>query len=275
MKHRLLAAALTIGLAIGAYGELPLKPLNLPAGAHHPVLSPDGTTLLYSTDTHDGLKAMNMATGETSLIDAGAAAGFNPVFTTDSRTVYYRTAEMKDNLLYRDVRSYSFDTRNMHKVSPMSRDKVDMAAFRGGNYAVDDYNTIRVSLDGKEVSVNPIADSHSYLWASLSADNKQLLFSEPFKGVFIADADGSNARRLLRKGDNPTWAGEHTIVAIITHDDGYVVLDSRLVAVDTRSGEITYLTPEDMLVGEATAAGDGTVVVADVTGNMFIFNLND
>lgn len=270
-----MAAVVAVGFSIGAYGVQPYAALNLPQGAHHPVLSPDGNIILFSADTHDGLKAYDISTGEVTTIDEAAAAGYQPVFSADGATVYYRTSKIDDGLLYRDVRSFSFADGRQHCLAPHSRDNVNVSSLSGSDFAVADYNCIRVHSKGVESVVSPLSDSHSYLWASLSPDGTKILFTEPFKGVFIANADGTDARRVMRRGDNPAWAGNGTVVAVITHDDGYVVLDSRLVAVDVATGNVTALTDDTLMVGEATAAPDGKVVFSDIKGNMFIFNLND
>lgn len=264
-----------IGFVFGAFGATPFTALQLPQGAHHPVLSPDGATLLFSADNHCGLKALDLVDGKISIIDSDAAAGFQPVFSTDGNTVYYRTAETRDGLLYRDLRSYSFVNGKSKRLAAPTRKDIDIASMAHDDFAVADYREIRVRRGATENRISPLADSHSYLWASLSADGSKVLFTEPFKGVYISNADGSEPKRLLAKGDFASWAGDNTIIAVVTHDDGYVVTDSKLVAVDISTGSVTVLTPDDMLVGEASAALDGTVVFSDIEGNMFIFNTND
>ncbi len=91
----------------------------------------------------------------------------------------------------------------------------------------------------------------------------------------MADADGSNPHKVLAKGDFPAWASNNAIVAVVTHDDGYVVLDSSLVLVNIATGISRTLTSDDVKVGEATASANGTVVFTDLAGQMFIFNLNE
>ena len=261
MKIRLLAAAIACS-ALPALAIVPYMPLTLPQGAHHPVLSPDGGTLLFSTDSHTGLNAISLTNGKITVVDEA-------VFSTDGKTVYYRTAEINDGLMYRDVRSYNLAERKGRRLAQPTRDKVQLSDYAGGEYAEADYKTIRVVKDGKETRVNPLADSHSYLWASLSPDGTRLIFSEPFQGVFVCNADGTEPHRLLKKGDYPAWAGDNTIIAVISHDDGYQILDSRLVTVDTRTGNTTDITAPDMLVSEATASYNGKVVFSDINGRMY------
>lgn len=271
MKRHIIVA-LTVGLTLGAYAFTPPTPLTgVPAGAHHPVLSPDGSRLLFSTDVHTGLKAMDMATGTITTIDDAAAAGFAPVFSTDGSKVVYRTAELIDGLVYRDVRSYDFATRQGRRLAGATRAEVDINAEVRSAYAYSNHATIRVNLGGTAADIAPLADAHSYLWASLSPDGSHLLFCEPFSGVYVANADGTDARRIMRPGDYPCWAGNGTIVAAVSHDDGYQVTDSKLVAVDLATLAVTDLTDERQVVSEVTAAADGSAVVfADIEGNMFI-----
>lgn len=275
MKTRIITLLGAMGVALTTLAAVPATRLELPAGAHHPVLSPDGSRLLFSTDSHTGLSALDLDSGDITVLDEGASAGFQPVFSTDGSTVFYRTAELRDGLLYRDVRSYSFNEGRSRRLAAPTRDAVDMASYGRADFAVADYRRLRVRIDGVEKQLNPLPDSHSYLWASLSTDSKRLLFTEPFTGVYVSDPDGNNPVQLLDKGDFACWAGEHTVIAVVTHDDGYVVTDSKLVAVDTLTGTVEALTDADTIVGEATAGADGTVVYTDIEGNMFIFNLND
>lgn len=270
-----MAAALAVGLTFGAYAASPARALMLPEGAHHPVLSPDGSRLLFSTDIHTGLNSLDLATGNVSVIDDAAAAGFEPVFTTDGSTVLYRTSKIDDGLMYRDVRSFSFTDKASRRIADYSREKVSLPAMAlaGTNYAYADYKTIKVCINGVESDLDPIADSHSYLWSSLSADGKRLLFTEPFKGVFVANNDGTMPVRILANAAFASWAGDDTVVAVVAHDDGYVITDSRLVAVNISTGKVTDLTTPEIIVGEATASTDGKVVFTDINGKMFIINL--
>lgn len=247
--------------------------IDVEAGAFHPVLSPDGSTLLYSTVDHHGLKAMNLAQGTVSVIDTEAAAGFNPVFSADGSRVFYRTASLVDGLVYRDVRSCEPGGSPMRVAEP-SRGDVNLQALGANTYAYADYRDIKVAVNGRETAVSPLEDAHSYLWASLSPDGSMMSFSEPFMGVYISSPDGTSARKVLDKGDYVAWAGPSTIIAVVSKDDGYVTTESRLVAVNVNTGITSVLTPADMKVGEATASAGGIVVFSDINGNMYKLDLN-
>lgn len=266
----------TLALAAGSLAAWAGQPqrLDVEAGAFHPVLSPDGSVLLYSTVDHTGLKALDLTDGHITVIDEAPSAGFQPVFSTDGHTVYYRTASTMDGLLYRDIRSYDFSTARSTQLAKPSRRHDNLGSIAAESYACSDFSTIEVYLDGRLTNVSPVEDAHSYLWASLSPDATQLAFSEPFQGVFVSKSDGTAPRRILEKGDYVNWAGPSTLIAVVSHDDGYVILDSRLVAVNINTGIVRWLTPEDVKVSEATASASGMVVYSDLDGNLFTLDIN-
>ncbi len=138
--------------------------------------------------------------------------------------------------------------------------------------ATADYRTIRIT-DGKFTrEISPLTDAHSYLWASLSPDGKRLLFTEPFEGVFVADADGSNPMRIAAKGDFPAWVDDNTVAYVLSHDDGYVILDAAVMLCDLSDMSTTRLTDPATIVGESSAAA-GTVVFTTPDGKIFKSNV--
>lgn len=259
------AGALTVGESVR---------LDIEKGSHHPVLAPDGKTLLFSTINHEGLKAYDMATAAITVIDDSRGAGFDPVFSADGSEVYYRTAVTVDGLLNRDVRSFSLREGKARKLRKADRSDVNLAGLAGSDFVCADYRTITVSRKGKESHISPLADAHSYLWASMSPDGSRMIFTEPFKGVFVSGLDGSDVRRVAAKGDFSAWAGNDWIITVVSHDDGYVITDARLYAVNVNDGTMVSLTDEDTLVSEATAASDGTVIYTDIAGDMYMIKLN-
>lgn len=272
MNFKRLTTALLTGTALAAAAATP-RQIAVEPGAYHPVLSPDGTTLLYSGADHTGLKALNLADGTVTVIDRGVSAGFMPVFSADSRRVYYRTATTVDGLLYRDVRMYEAGGTSS-VVSQPSRRQADLHAYGNDTYVYSDFDKIQVVRGAEKTVIRPVADAHTYQWATLSADGTTVAFTEPFKGVYVCRADGSGLTKVLDRGDYISWAGPETIIAVVSHDDGYVILDSSIVAVNTVTGEQRTVTPADIKVSEATAIADGTVVFSDLDGNMYTLNIN-
>lgn len=243
--------------------------IDLPEGAAHPVLSPDARLMLFSSADHSGLSVLDLNTGAVERIDDATGAGFQPAFTTDSKSVVYRTVGRIDGLTVLDARRYNLNNGNRSTISNYSRSTEEAITFTDNTkYALADFNKIRIVSGDKSLEISPVAEAHSYLWASLSPDGSKLLFCEPFQGVFVADADGSNPVRIAAKGDFPAWVDNTTVTFVLSHDDGYVILDSSLMAVDLNDMSTTKITSDNMLVGESSAAA-GKVVFSTLDGNIF------
>lgn len=153
MKRHILLAAAILGVAVSAAAitiSAPQK-IEAPEGSHHPVLSPDGKTLLFSTQDHTGLKAMDLTTGGIATIDTDAAAGFAPIFNADGTKVFYRTAMLVDGLLCHDVRSYDIakDAKPVKLQSYSRKTPSNLNTVSANdNYAFADYRDILVCHNG-------------------------------------------------------------------------------------------------------------------------------
>lgn len=104
---------------------------------------------------------------------------------------------------------------------------------------------------------------------AISPDGKHILYSDPVKGVVVADADGSNARMLARRGDYPAWATNSVVVFVRSHDDGYQTTSAEIVAHDIGDGFTITATEPSVTVDAIHGAADGKVLFSDVSGNAY------
>lgn len=265
----LIACGAVANAAIPAGFSEPQR-ISVPTEVYHPVFSPDGSMLLFSTVDHTGLKSLDLKSEKITMIDPAAAAGFDPVFSADGSKVYYRTAMMVDGLLNRDVRCYDMATAKAVEVSKPDRKEHDLEALSRQATA---NHSAEMSIADKVAALNPIADAHCYQWPSVSPDGTKLLFTEPFQGVFVCNIDGTGAKAILTKGDYPSWVDDNTVAAVVSHDDGYIVLDSAVVMVDLKTGESVNVTSPDVIVGELAASpATGSVVYTTAEGELYIIN---
>lgn len=276
-KFKTCVAAMAVVCGMTAFAAVPqyAAPQRVEASEamFHPILSPDGSKLLYTAVDHTGLKCFDMATGEVEVIDSEAAAGFSPEFSADGSKVYYRTAIVENRLLKRDVRCFDMGSRKVAKLQGYSRNQVEVKSLAKETFAAANFSHINLSLKGKVAKLSPVADAYSYLWPSLSPDGTRMLFTEPFQGVFVCNLDGSNAKAYLPKGDYPCWIDDNTVAAVVSHDDGYVITDSKVVVVDLATGETVDITTPDVLVGELTVSlATGAIVYTTLEGDVYIVN---
>lgn len=271
-KYTILGAIVITFMTGNATDFSPAVKLNLPTAGAHPILSPDASKMLYTTDNHCGLSMVDLNTMHTTVIDESMAAGNNPAFSPDANSIVYRTASTNDGLLVHDIRVYDLNEGKSKVKAQYSRSTAEPIEYTGStNYAIDRYHDILVCHDGVSKKISPLPDAHSYLWASLSPDGKHLLFTEPFKGVYVANADGSNPVLLAPKGDHASWVNDNTIVYVLSHDDGYIILDSSLMTINIDGTEARQLTPNDMIVGEASAANNH-IVFSTISGDLYLIN---
>lgn len=274
MKKTLLSL-LSVSVVAAASAMTVSQPVKVNTGgaAHNLTLSPDGATMLFSTDDHTGLKMLKLGTADIITIDEAAGAGFCPVFSTDGKEIIYQTAAQIDGLLNRDIRSYSISNGKSKQLAAMSRNDIDLNKISGtADYVLAGINNIVVCENGVTRTIDPIADAHSYLWASVSPDGSRLVFVEPFQGVFVSDLNGDNLVKIASKGAFPSWASNNLVTFVLSHDDGYVILDSTLRIHDISTGITLDLTDADVKVGEAAAA-NGNVVYSTLEGEVFLFNV--
>lgn len=276
IKSLIVMAALGFGVSLSG-AELTVvstEKVDVGGTAFHPVLSPDGETLLFSSEEHRGLKSLNLITNELSVVDEAAGAGFRPVFSADGKEVVYRTVSYQGKLLYRDVRSYNFETSKVAQLSKPSRDVVNTQAIANETfaYARADRQSISVSVKGKVQEINPIKDGHRYIWSSVSPSNDKLLFNEIYTGLYVSELDGSKAKHLAMRADYPCWAGNGFVVALYTEDDGYVITNARIIAIEVATGKVTELTDGKMLVDGVTAT-ENKIAYTTEDGEMYIMNI--
>lgn len=276
IKSLILMATLCLGASLSA-AELTVvstEKLNVDGTAFHPVLSPDGNTLLFSSEEHRGLKSLNLLTEEVSVIDENAGAGFRPVFSADGKEVVYRTISYQGKLLYRDVRSFNFETSKVAQLAKPNRDVVNTQEVANNTfaYAHADKQAIKVSVKGKMQEINPIKDGHRYIWSSVSPSNDKLLFNEIYTGLYVSEIDGTKAKHLAMRADYPCWAGDDFVVALSTKDDGYVITSAKIIAIEVATGKVTELTGDNVLVEGVTATADKIAYTTE-DGEMYIMNI--
>lgn len=274
-KSLILLAAVSVGSSLSAAEITVVSTEKLEVeDAFHPTLSPKGNVVLFTGETHQGLRSLNFESNEVAVLDEGVGAGFNPVFSADGGEVVFRTVVSQDGLVRRDVKRYSLTTGEAVQIAAPSRGAVNTMAIIGGNYAYgfSDRQAIEVCVAGKAMMINPIENGYRYMWPAISPSNEKLLFNETYTGLYVSNIDGSKAKHLSMRADFPCWAGDNYIVAVYSEDDGYVVTKANVIAINIETGEIKTLTNDDVIVSGVTATSDKIVYTTE-DGQMYIMNI--
>lgn len=268
-------------------GEAKKIEIDATQGVYHPVLSDDGSKLLYSSEDYTGLVMMDMATGETEVISDKIGAGDSPFFMDGNTVICHKAIEYKGKLQYRGVDSYSTITKSSEVVVPGSREKLTLAkSVKGATvlsgatvsneteiYAYSKRAKIIVAKGAKQIELTPIEGALSYLWVSISPSGDKLLFVEPYNGVFVCDLNGDNLVSY-GQGDFPVWYGDDYIILAKTKDDGHLLLESRLYLVNVETKSLIALTSAEQKANEASGSIESeTVVYSTDNGEMFSVNV--
>ncbi|MFI3239660.1 MAG: hypothetical protein R3Y22_03615 [Bacteroidales bacterium] len=266
------------GLSVGD-----AKRIDAEQGAYHPVLSEDGSKLLYTSEDYTGLMLMDMTTGESEVISDKIGAGDSPFFMNGTSDVCYKSVEFKGRLQYRTVEAYNMASKASDVVVNSTRERVTMtkgaksatvltdSKSNGATdlYAYTENGKIMVVKGGKSIAISPVEKANSYVWVSVSPSGDRLLFVEPYSGVYTSDLNGDNLVSYGR-GDFPVWYGDDYIILAKCKDDGHVLLESRLYIVNVDTKSMVALTAADDKAHEASGSIEaGVVVYATDLGELF------
>jgi Tol biopolymer transport system component len=241
---------------------------NLKEGTfYYPALSPDGTSLIFSSVGYKGLWSKNLVSGKIQKITDASGAGYEPGFGSVNSEIIYREDKFVNGKRFSSLISYDMST----KKSVVLEDGVrDLKICR------DNSNTFKSFVKGTEVlttqkqkllqkSTTPerivfiddskmvLSENNSkknlqpfgkgyYIWASLSPDKTKLLFTCAGKGTFISDLEGTVLKKI-GYANYPSWSPDGNWVLFMKDlDDGVNIISSDIFIANLNSGQYFNLT---------------------------------
>ena len=241
---------------------------NAGSAMYHPVFTPDGKSLLVSSEDYNGLSLFNMDTKRLTSLTKMPGAGWLPEVSADGKTVVCKELHLADN----KVSLYSIDLTTKASTVLASRvehvnnvkilDNKVVFAPLGSGIKTKQFTTRKVDASAEnvyvaceelkvvvyrngvrhELKLNTVpGDEDYYCWVSLSPDKKRVAFSGK-RGTYTCKLDGSDLKYLGRFFA-PVWCGNDYIVGHNTKsDDGYVISRGEIVAVPALGGSMQQLT---------------------------------
>lgn len=250
--------------------------------AYHPVLSADGSHLLYCSGEHDGLKLYSFDDNVATWVSDETGAGIDAFWGGDGK-VYYVTQERRhNNLIYRTGHCYDMAHAQSSVVLEAQHGPVrPMPATRGAalrgatQYASSKRLGVAVTTQGSEVvlSVNgqerrfsPVESHGGYLWASLSPDQQRVAFFAAGTGIIVIDLDGRVVARLGNY-EMPCWYDDNYLVAQNATDDGHQFTSSQIVLLKADGSFCHALTQPTSMTMQPTCGG-GRIVYTTIDGQL-------
>lgn len=261
-------------------------------GIYNPIISADGSKVLFTSDNLCGLKLYDFNDNVTLRITNAEMAGFEPAFSRDGGSVYFLHQTRDNQRAFRSIEVYDISSRTTEEAVTKQRGMIPPVAVSGGLMAVSDSGsklkasaesglavyakgaTLVVCRNGKETVLSPVETPYTYLWASLSPDATKILFYAGARGAYICDLQG-NLLSSLGKVMCPRWAGNDYVVAECSTSDGHQYETSQIVLLAADGSMRKDLTrPESMAMSPSASADGSRIVYSTIDGRLFVMDIS-
>lgn len=265
-------------------------------GFYHPRFSPNGDYLLTSKVNYSGLKMYSFADSGLKTITEDPGAGYGTQISEDGNTIFYKKSELRKNLRYTSLVSYSKKTDIAKEIVAPTRKPLTVNLKGGALVYVKGNKMIKsksiknaqqkvmvicvedrkmaLYVDGEKTILTPNGEDASYIWPSVSPDQKHIVYTVVSKGTFVCDILGNDIASL-GKLSAPVWLDNQWVVGMDDKDNGEKLISSTLVAA-TADGKVrqTIEAPEGKMAMYPAASADGKRIAFNTeNGELFVIDL--
>ena len=267
-----LAAATMMSAQVFEVGQL--TKLNTPTDADVKVagVSADGSYVLITSGSNQGLRRYDVATGKTTTISTAAGAGYNVQISNDGQELVYReTSFDKQGLRKNNIVRHDLATAKTATIAKGQRDMMAMTTT-GANVSVSiSDRKIVLTKNGKNIVLAPNGSNESYIWPSISPDGTKLCYYVCGNGCWVANLDGSGKQYIGHGVQAAKWYDNNTLVAMDAEDDGHFTTASAVVAY-TLDGKKQVLTNDSMIAMYPYVANN-VIVFSTLDGETYMLNV--
>lgn len=252
-----------------------VEKLNIPQNADSKIagISPDGSYVLITSQSNEGLAKFDLATGKFTALTQAKGAGYNVEISADSKDVTYRevtyardksrlTSLVRQDLTTAEKSTIVKSTRDMQRARTKQA-VAPVVSIQNGELM------LTVGTISKVLSPN--GQGLSYLWPSLSPDGSKIVYYVS-GSVWTCNVDGTNVTRV-GNFHAPKWYNNNVVVGMNDEDDGHVVTSSSIVAY-TLDGKKQVLTNNSIMAMYPYVSADGSKIVCSTpTGEAYLINI--
>jgi len=267
---------------------------NTETGFYHPTFSPSGDYLLVTAENYAGLKMYSLGTKSVETITPDAGAGYGVQISADGNTIVYKKTEFVRNLRNSSLVSYSRATKSRVQLVAPTREPItpkfaaNKPLFVKGNklvrkniptaetilvICIEDQKMVLYTATKRHV-LTPNGQLDSYIWPSISPNQKNIVYTVAGKGTFVCRIDGTNVKSL-GKLNAPVWLNNQWIVGMDDKDDGDILLSSTLVALSV-DGKVRQVipTPDGKMAMYPAASADGKRIAFNTDkGELYLLDI--
>ena len=238
-------------------------------------ISPDGSYILLTTNSHSGLQKYQLVTGETQVLSTAPGAGYNVQIADDGQSVMFREKTLNRNHLYKSKLVVRNLNKSLNKTLALpTRDfsKLNVAGqLQMGRPAVNIQNQqIVLTIGGTSTVLSPCGADKSYIWPSVSPDAQHILFYVCGQGAYVCDMNGNNVQFLGHDLRAPKWYNNQIIIGMNDKDNGEFTISSEIVAVNLQ-GQKQVLTSG--INAMYPYAANGKIVCSGLNGETYLIEV--
>jgi len=262
----------------------------------HPKFNSNGNLLAFTSESYTGLDVYNFSDKSIVKVSEDTGAGYQPVFSKNNEKVFYKSLSYVSKLRKEGVKSYDLAKNKRVEMLEPRRNMKQLQTYENGfvvfadtnllkatientaaptpNYIWSDGNNLNIYKDNKINKLNPLKEANGYLWASLSPNEKMILFTAAGQGTFVCELDGKIIAELGYL-NAPVWYNDIFVVGMQDKDDGQFVTESKILikSIDGKTEKILSASNQ-IAMYPTTASASGKVAYNTVDGDIYVVELN-
>ena len=248
-------------------------------GYFYPKISPDNQFILMTKGNYSGLYKYSLVNKSLKTLNEDPGAGYKVQISDDGNTVLYNKIEFIRKLRHNSLISQTIASGEKKVLVSPTRDPLTARMVNSRPVYVRSRNMIKSNSqrrtdnlyvitienrkmvlynNGNRTELTPNGAELSYIWASISPDNKNIVYTAAGKGTYVCSVTGKNVTSL-GKLSAPSWAGNKFVVGMDDRDDGEKLISSSLV-ISSIDGKLrkTLETPAGINAMYPSASKDGS-----------------
>ena len=218
-------------------------------GYFYPKISPDNQFILMTRGNYSGLYQYSPVSKSLKTLNEDPGAGYKVQISDDGNTVLYNKTELIRKLRHNSLISQTISNGEKKVLVAATREQITGKMVNSNPVYVKNRSLVKSNSvkptdnlylitienqkmvlykNGVRAELTPSGANASYIWPSISPDNKNIVYTVTGKGTYVCSVTGKNVTSL-GKLNAPSWAGNRYVVGMDDRDDGEKLISSSLI----------------------------------------------
>ena len=218
-------------------------------GYFYPKISPDNQFILMTRGNYSGLYQYSPVSKSLKTLNEDPGAGYKVQISDDGNTVLYNKTELIRKLRHNSLISQTISNGEKKVLVAPTREQITGKMVNSNPVSVKNRSLVKSNSvkptdnlylitienqkmvlykNGVRAELTPSGANASYIWPSISPDNKNIVYTVTGKGTYVCSVTGKNVTSL-GKLNAPSWAGNRYVVGMDDRDDGEKLISSSLI----------------------------------------------